>query len=114
MQSFTHVNIEKYGSLVSYVSNLSAFSSDSSNAAVDSRFVEELFCRLTQSKAVEPKHVPFDAVFGIDAGVGIKTFVAGANAQTKTEKIAKFAKDATAGVFQGLSNAERANKFSPL
>lgn len=108
------MNIEKYGSLVSYVSNLSALFSDSSNAAVDSRFVEKLFCRLTQSKDVARRDVSFDAIFGIDAGVGIKTFVAGPNGQTKTEKVAEFAKDATAGIFQGLSNEERAYKVTQL
>lgn len=114
LESFSQVNIEKYGSLVSYVSKLSALFSDSANAAVDSRFVEKLFCRLTQSKDVARKDVSFDAVFGIDAGVGIKTFVAGINTLTKTEKVAEFAKDATAGVFQGLSNEERAHKVTQL
>lgn len=114
MDSFSQVDIEKYGSLVSYVSKLSALFSDSANAAIDSRFVEKLFCRLTQSKDVARKDVSFDAVFGIDAGVGIKTFVAGANAKTKTEKVAEFAKDATAGIFQGLSNEERAHKVTQL
>lgn len=114
LESYSQVNIEKYGSLVSYVSKLSALFSDSANAAVDSRFVEKLFCKLTQAKDVARKDVSFDAVFGIDAGVGIKTFVAGANTQTKTEKVAEFAKDATAGVFQGLTNEERAHKVTQL
>lgn len=114
MKSYSEVDIAKYAELVKYVSNLSALFSDSSNAAIDSRFVEKLFCRLTQSKDISRKDVSFDAVHGIAAGVGIKTFVAGAGTATKTEKVAEFAKDATAGVFQGLSNEERAHKVTEL
>lgn len=114
MKSYSEVDIPKYAELVKYVSNLSALFSDSSNAAIDSRFVEKLFCKLTQSRDISRKDVSFDAVHGIDAGVGIKTFVAGAGTATKTEKVAEFAKDATAGVFQGLSNEERAHKVTEL
>lgn len=114
MESYSRVNIEKYGNLVSYVSKLSALFSDSQNAAVDSRFVEKLFCKLTQSRDIARKDVSFDAVFGHDSGVGIKTFIAGVGSQTKSEKIAEFAKDATAGVFQGLTNEERAHKVTQL
>lgn len=114
MKSYSEVDIQKYAELVKYVSNLSALFSDSSNAAIDSRFVEKLFCKLTQSRDISRKDVSFDAVHGIDAGVGIKTFVAGTGTATRTEKIAEFAKDATAGVFQGLSNEERAHKVTEL
>lgn len=114
MESFSQVDIDKYGSLLKYVSKISALFSDSANAAVDSRFVEKLFCRLTQSKDIARKDVSFDAVFGIASGVGVKTFVAGSNSQTKTEKVAEFAKDATAGVFQELSNEEKAFKVTQL
>lgn len=114
MESFSKVNIEKYGNLVAYVSKLSALFSESPNAAIDSRFVEKLFCRLTQAKDISRQDVSFDAVFGLAGGVGIKTFVAGINTQTKTEKIAEFAKDATEGIFQGLSNEERAYKVTQL
>lgn len=114
LESFSRVDIEKYSTLVSYVSKLSALFSDSKNAAIDSRFVEKLFCKLTQSRDIARKDVSFDAVFGFDSGVGIKTFVAGIGSQTKTEKVAEFAKDATAGVFQGLTNEERAHKVTQL
>lgn len=114
MESFSQVDIEKYGDLVSYISKLSALFSDSTNAAIDSRFVEKLFCRLTQAKDISRQDVSFDAVFGAAGGVGIKTFVAGLNAKTKTEKVAEFAKDATDGIFQGLSNEDRAYKVTQL
>lgn len=114
MESFSKVDIEKYSNLVGYVSKLSALFSDSQNAAIDSRFVEKLFCKLTQSRDIARKDVSFDAVFGPDSGVGIKTFIAGSSSQTKTEKVAEFAKDATAGVFLGLTNEERAHKVTQL
>lgn len=114
MESYSRVNIEKYANLVSFVSKFSALFSDSQNAAIDSRFVEKLFCRLTQSRDIARKDVSFDAVFGPDSGVGIKTFIASIGSQTKTEKVAEFAKDATAGVFQGLTNEERAHKVTQL
>lgn len=114
MKSYSGVDIAKYSELVGYVSRLSALFSNSSNAAIDSRFVEKLFCILTGSRDISRNDISFDAVFGFDAGVGVKTFIANSTTSSKVEKVAEFTKNATSGLFANLNQEERAVQVSKL
>jgi hypothetical protein len=110
----SEVNVGKYSELVAFVTRYSALFSNNAIAAVDSRFVEKLFCRLTGSVDLGRSDKSYDAAMPGGRGVGIKTFIASPTSASKTEKVAEFGRDATAGKFLGLSHEETAFKVAEL
>ncbi len=107
-------DIEKYSSLLRAVASMSRLYSDSDKAFIHSRFVEKLYVECAKARDLSRSDMSFDAILGIDKGVGVKTFVADNLEIGKSEKVAEFTKNASLGDFSGLSHYACAKKASEL
>jgi len=101
-----------YSRGIRYVASLSRLFSTSETPLVDSRFAEKLFCASTGADDLSRSDMSFDAVYDLDAGVGVKTFIATGPNSSKFEKVAEFTKLAPS--LGGLSAIQLAIEVSRL
>ena len=80
---------DHYEPLLQSIVSLSGLFSQSETPYIDSRFVEKLFVVTTGARDLGRADKSFDALLDTGAGIGVKTFVAGA-ARHSDEKIAEF------------------------
>lgn len=86
------LDLDVYSRGMRYVATLSRLFSTSATPLVDSRFAEKLFCASTGAEDLSRSDMSFDALYDLDAGVGVKTFIATSANTSKFEKVAEFTK----------------------
>lgn len=99
-------NWDDYKKLVEKAGSLSRLFSTSSTPLIHPRFVEQLYCLTTGATNLARDDVSFDARLNSGAGVGIKTFGVNTFSSRKTEKIAEFTAQASAGRYVGVDPDE--------
>jgi hypothetical protein len=104
--------VDQYGLAVRFASALSGLYSSNDAALIDSRFVEKLFCSLTNSFDLARSDVSFDAIFDNTRGVGVKTFLAPKTGAHKYEKVAEFTRASSS--LSGLEDGELTQKVAEL
>ena len=96
-----------YAALVRRVGAMSQLYSDNGAPFIHSRFAERLFVFITGGRDLARKDNSFDVIVNGSIGVGVKTFVRSSKAPgSRSEKVAEFAKDASAGHFKNRSKEE--------
>lgn len=108
MDSFSHYDVQKYAELARAVGALSKLYSESNVPLIHPRFVEKLFCHLTGARDLARDDSSFDAIFGENMGVGIKTFRSEGPEKSRVEKVAEFTKVAASGFFRNRTKEELA------
>ena len=104
--------IDQYGLALKFASSISGLYSSNDAALIDSRFVEKLFCSLTNSLDLSRSDVSFDAIFDNTSGVGIKTFLAPKSGSHKYEKVAEFTRASAS--LAGLNDAMLIRRVAEL
>jgi hypothetical protein len=99
-------NWADYKAPVEKAGSLSRLFSTSSTPLIHPRFVEQLYCLTTGATNLARDDVSFDARLSSGAGVGIKTFGATSFSSRKTEKVAEFTAQASAGRYVGVDPDE--------
>jgi hypothetical protein len=99
-------NWESYRTLVEKAGSLSRLFSASDVPFLHPRFVENLYCATTGSTNLGRSDVSFDAKRLDGSGVGIKTFRVASFRSQKTEKIAEFTAQASAGRYANMDPDE--------
>lgn len=100
-----HRDEKQYETLLRSIASLSGLFSQSDTPYIDSRFVEKLFVVTTGARDLGRADKSFDALLDSGAGIGVKTFVAGASRHSD-EKIAEFTDLGNQGHFKNVSKRE--------
>lgn len=108
----SELDLELYSRGMRYAASLSRLFSTSPTPLVDSRFAEKIFCASTGAKDLSRSDMSFDALYDLDAGVGVKTFIAASPTSAKFEKVAEFTKLGPS--LAGLSATELAMEVARL
>lgn len=103
-----------YEELLKAVASMSRLYSDNDKAFIHPRFVEKLYVHCSGATDLSRRDMSFDALLGLDIGVGIKTFIAENISIGKSEKVAEFTRHASIGEFDGLDHYEKAIKSAEL
>jgi len=96
---------KQYDTLLRSIASLSGLFSQSETPYIDSRFVEKLFVVTTGARDLGRADKSFDAFLDTGAGIGVKTFVAGAQRHSD-EKIAEFTDLGNRGHFKNVAKRE--------
>lgn len=112
MKNFAGIDTQGYLEDLVVLSQLTTLYSDNDKPYLDSRVVEKLFCLRSGFTDLSRRDSSFDAKNQLGVGVGIKTFIARSQTNSKVEKVAEFTKLATKGMFSGLSGEALAIEVS--
>ena len=108
----SNFEIGQYGLAIKFASAISGLYSSNDAALIDSRFVEKLFCSLTNALDLARSDVSFDAIFDNTRGVGVKTFLAPKSGSHKYEKVAEFTRASAS--LAGLNDFELTRRVAEL